>query len=492
MFCPNCGTKNDDAAGFCLNCGTPLVVAAINASTENTQEPVELETLVDSKAPETQETQETQETSATPVISVTPATLDTPVTSVTPETQFTPVTPTEASTAYATPVTPQYKPRKPFSKKMIGIMAGVAVIAVAIIVFIVVGKKSQNYEALATKYFLAEQKCEWDTVFNSIDIPDGEFLTKELLSKAQSKTSSKEISNYSVSEESDIYSSIINKDKELADASISKDVDIEYRVKGEASNTTDTIGVIKLKEKNLLFFDKYKISPDNLIASNYTFIVAKGAKVTINGVEVSSKYLKESTSSSSYSYEVDEDNYVIDYLFKGEYTIKVTQENMEDYEEDVTIDSDDDSYTYTSAKIGPKISSQLVTAGQDAMKTVYDAVVARKDFSTLSSLFVNDTEIQSDAKSTYAYFMDEQITSDGIGLTKVSWTSLTGTASQDSSASDGLISVTVTVKGAYSATLTSAYSTTPTDEKGTITSYFYYVYIDGAWSLYDMDLSEIY
>lgn len=24
MFCPNCGTKNDDNAAFCSNCGTPL------------------------------------------------------------------------------------------------------------------------------------------------------------------------------------------------------------------------------------------------------------------------------------------------------------------------------------------------------------------------------------------------------------------------------------------------------------------------------------
>ena len=458
MFCPNCGTKNNEDAGFCVNCGTSLVVEIVSDSKEQSQE------SADSMIP------------VTPVDSVT---------SVDSTTSQIPATPVE-------PVSPVYRPRKPLPKKVIGIIAVIAVIVVALIVFIVVGKKSENYEALATKYFIAEQTCKWDTVFDSIDIPDGEFLTKELLSKAQANTSAQVISNYSVSKQNDIYKNILSKDKELADGEISKDVYIEYRIKGESSNTTDTIGVIKLQEKNLLFFDKYKISPDNLVKSNFTIIVAKGAKVNIDGIEVSSKYLKESTSSKASSYSVAKDTYVIDYLFEGDYTIKVTQENMQDYEEEVTIDMDDDSYTYTDAKIDSTVSDKLASTGQDTMKTIYDAVVARKDFSTISSLFVNDTKIQSEAKSTYAYFMDEQITAAGIGLKKVSWTSIKGTVSQDSVGSDGVPSVTITVKGAYSATLTSTYSTTPTDRTGTITSYFYYEYVNGAWSLYDMDLSEIY
>lgn len=33
MFCPNCGTKNDDGAAFCANCGTGLKGQAGSAST---------------------------------------------------------------------------------------------------------------------------------------------------------------------------------------------------------------------------------------------------------------------------------------------------------------------------------------------------------------------------------------------------------------------------------------------------------------------------
>ena len=30
MFCPNCGTKNEDDALFCGNCGTRLVIDAVS------------------------------------------------------------------------------------------------------------------------------------------------------------------------------------------------------------------------------------------------------------------------------------------------------------------------------------------------------------------------------------------------------------------------------------------------------------------------------
>jgi len=33
MFCPKCGTSNDDSARFCAKCGTALAVAAAPAAT---------------------------------------------------------------------------------------------------------------------------------------------------------------------------------------------------------------------------------------------------------------------------------------------------------------------------------------------------------------------------------------------------------------------------------------------------------------------------
>ena len=32
MFCPNCGTKNEDTASFCANCGTPLKGSSAGAT----------------------------------------------------------------------------------------------------------------------------------------------------------------------------------------------------------------------------------------------------------------------------------------------------------------------------------------------------------------------------------------------------------------------------------------------------------------------------
>jgi len=209
MFCPNCGTRNDDAAAFCLNCGSSLAEETVIDSIEQVEETVDPTT--------------------------------TPIAQSTPIAPVAPVAPTEASPVYAAPVPVQYKPRKPLSKQTIGIIAGSAIIVIAVIVFVVVGKKSSDYEALATKYFIAAQAGKWDTVFDSIDIPSGEFLTKDFLTKAQSKATPKEISNYAINKKNDIYASFTVGDKTLTDDAISKDVYIDYRIKGESSNRTDTI-----------------------------------------------------------------------------------------------------------------------------------------------------------------------------------------------------------------------------------------------------------
>lgn len=38
MFCANCGTKNDDSAKFCLNCGSPMKSSVVTGAVETTEE----------------------------------------------------------------------------------------------------------------------------------------------------------------------------------------------------------------------------------------------------------------------------------------------------------------------------------------------------------------------------------------------------------------------------------------------------------------------
>ena len=49
----------------------------------------------------------------------------------------------------------------------------------AIIIFVCVGKNVTDYKKTAKQYVKAVAECEWNDAYSLINLPDGEFLTKE-------------------------------------------------------------------------------------------------------------------------------------------------------------------------------------------------------------------------------------------------------------------------------------------------------------------------
>ena len=135
MFCPNCGTSNDESALFCANCGTRLelepVVTEKSAASDNnavTQQP-EVQTQAQQPAEQPQAPQINEQ--------------------VQPQVQT-------AQVNVQPQVTPMYEQpqngvigdsaKKPFklSKKIVIIGAAAAVVIAAVIVFICVGNSLTN------------------------------------------------------------------------------------------------------------------------------------------------------------------------------------------------------------------------------------------------------------------------------------------------------------------------------------------------------------
>ena len=188
MFCPNCGTKNEDEALFCGNCGTRLVIDVPQET------PVQ-----ESVAAEPEETPVQESVTAEP--EETPVQESTPVEpEVTPVQENVSAEPEETPVQESVPVQPQQvfgqqpvqqaqftgqvsgqqpanKKTARFPKGIIAIVAaGVAVIA-AIIIFVCVGKNVTDYKKTAKQYVKAVAECEWNDAYSLINLPDGVFLT---------------------------------------------------------------------------------------------------------------------------------------------------------------------------------------------------------------------------------------------------------------------------------------------------------------------------
>ncbi len=447
MFCPKCGTKNEDGAMFCLSCGAKLEEE--NAPVNNAQ-----------AAPQVQPGQ-------------------------------------QAPVAPAAPKAP--KVRKPLTKKTIGLIAAAAAVVVLVVVFIVIGKGYSNYEKLAEKYFVAVMDCDWDKVVDYIDVPDGDFMSADILKAVKKDVTAKELSNYVVKnmsdEEQKIYDALGLDSSDTSEDGVTKDVRIEYRIKGESSNNTQTVECILLKDKALLFFDQYKISPDNLVASNFTITVLKDATVTIDGIAVEDKYLSTETttksSSSSSSSSNTKKTYKINHIYKGTHTIKITNPGYEDYETTYSISGNGASYSYTTAKLNEDTIKKIASQAETNFKEIYTGATKRNAFSSISGLCVSDSTYKSKLESAYETFMNKTMSTDGYGITDIKWNSVTGSGSQTTNSNgDTAIKVSVKANADYTVKTKSVDSKTYTNKS--ITWSMYYTLENGNWKLYSVSYSKLY
>ena len=118
MFCPECGTKNDDDSLFCENCGKKM---------KDGSEKIE-------------KIQDNEKKSA------------------------------EVNNQAKQDVNTTITPRKPISKKTKMIIGLAAVVSIAIIIFSVVGKKLTNPERIALNYFKDVAAADWEKVYNYYDL----------------------------------------------------------------------------------------------------------------------------------------------------------------------------------------------------------------------------------------------------------------------------------------------------------------------------------
>lgn len=170
MFCPNCGTKNEDDALFCGNCGTRLVIDVPQETPvqESVEEEPEVTPVQENVPAGSEETPVQESVKAEP--EVTPVQQSVPVQ---PQQAFgqQPVQPTQFTGQNSGQQPANNKPAR-FPKGIIAIVAaGVAVIA-AIIIFVCVGNNVTDYKKTAKQYVKAVAECEWNDAYSLINLPD--------------------------------------------------------------------------------------------------------------------------------------------------------------------------------------------------------------------------------------------------------------------------------------------------------------------------------
>lgn len=465
MFCPNCGTSNDESALFCANCGTRLelesVVTEKSAASDNnavTQQP-EVQTQAQQPAEQPQAPQINEQ--------------------VQPQVQT-------AQVNVQPQVTPMYEQpqngvigdsaKKPFklSKKIVIIGAAAAVVIAAVIVFICVGNSLTNYKKTAGSYVKAVEECDWAKAYSLVQIPDSEFLTKNAFITAHSEATGSAVGNMRV----------IDSFSSKGRLPGNKAVSVIYTT-ATGADSQDLLLTVTDKHY-MLFFKKYKVSTEDAVVSDCTINVPKGLTLFINDVLVGEQYKsKDSGKNSSY------DVYKIPYLFNGTTILKATSEFTEDYTKEIYPSYDE--YTTSISSYDVKFAEDKINGLKDKVKKdvteFFDAAQKKNDFSTVSDKFT--TDMQSSAKSTYNGYVDTfKSTYKQISNFKITtFNPSTSDIAFRVDSNDGCPTIKVGYKISYSYTYKYSSDTKSHERNDSKSSaYVYYKYVDGQWKISSMGL----
>lgn len=451
MFCPNCGTKNADDAVFCENCGTRIleenpVQEQSSGVRLNKEEPLQ------------------------------------GAAGVQPGVQN--AVPYQAQPGMQNAMAQPAQQKKPFrlSKKLIAVIAAVAAVIIAIVVFVNVGKSVTDYKKIAAKYVKAVEEGDWDKAYGLMNLPEGEFLTKEAFIKANEEESSVKITNINVKDTGDLKNLLEDKESTTGN----KSVIVTYSYPGSSSNI-EYITLDQLGSKFLFFFNKYKVSSDGIVAFDSIIKVPVGSKLYINDVAVADSYKSSTKSTEKIDY------YVIPYLFQGNNTVKVVSEYTQDLEEVVYFSGQGDSYSVSATSLSFK--SDMVEAvkaqAKNDLEKIAAAAVAQKNFSeigltTLSSAesTLNNSYTRNALGDCHSSYRDVK----SLSLESVSASVSSNNISIDSS--DGLpyirVSLSYGLKGTY---VYRSNNETKEGKDSSSSSVFTYKYSDGQWRMCKMNIS---
>lgn len=367
------------------------------------------------------------------------------------------------------------------SKKLIAVIAAVAAVVIAIIVLVNVGKSVTDYKKIAAKYVKAVEEGNWDKAYSLMNLPEGEFLTKEAFIKANEGESGVEITNINVKDTSDLKNLLGDEES----ATGNKSVIVTYSYPGSSSNV-EYITLDKLGSKFLFFFNKYKVSSDGIVAFDSIIKVPVGSKLYINGVEVADSYKSSTKSTEKIDY------YVIPYLFQGDNTVKVVSDYAQDLEEVVYFSGKGDSYSVSTSSLSFKedMVEAIKAQAKSDLEKIAAAAVAQKSFSEIGLTSLSSAE--SSLSSAYTKYAVGDCHSSYRDVKSLSLESVSASVNSNNisiDTNDGLpyirVSLSYSLKGTY---VYKSNNETKDGKSSSASSTLTYKYNDGQWRMCKMSI----
>lgn len=295
--------------------------------------------------------------------------------------------------------------KKPMTKKNKIILLVVLILIVLLIIGYSFLNKKYSAEGVATDYLEALISNDADKIYDSLNIDsNNKFTSKETFKKMfeENYKTDIEVLNYTLT------------DIEYNDGNLSAEVEFKVIYK-DSKEDSITINVVKDSKKKFLVFDSWYVSngENALIVNDYTINVPKGAKVSVNDIELDNSYLNKDESTDS------KDVYVIDKIFRGTATIKTNIWGIETSKE-VNVSSYNDNYTANiDTDTMPEETQNKI---QEQVKTdingIYKNIIDKKKWNDIRVSYVYNKVDLSNLEDEYNDLYEEVVEDDDKTLKK--------------------------------------------------------------------------
>lgn len=306
------------------------------------------------------------------------------------------------------------KPRQPMSKKNKIIIAVVAAIVVVLGAGYKVGSDMTSPKVIAKDYIEATINQDADKLYKYLEFEgDTTFVSKKIFKELMENNSGKstEIENYKIT------------GVEYGEGKLTAQVNFTYTLKGSSTERTDSVDLIKQKDKKFILFDNWKIadlSVDEATMKDYKIKVNKGSQVTYAGVKLTDKYLDKNDSTSKL------DVYKLPLVFTTKTTIKAVLSNGMEIEETVTPSSYYSTHTvsFDEDSLSEASKEKILAKAKESLTSIYTNAIARKQFSDIKSSYEYNGLDLTALETTYTSFLSS-LESASSTLTSITFNTLT-------------------------------------------------------------------
>lgn len=458
MFCPNCGTENQDDSVFCESCGQRLDLpdnfgTDIRKENVNVAEPIPV-----------------YENNREPSLGV----------------HISPV-------PYSSP-----SPKGGLRKHM-KIILPVLILLVLIIGFYCIGSSMSDPEKFVQNYVDELVSGDFQGAFDYMSFTETDFINSTSFEAYMENSSINysEISHYVINKKSTTtsLSDLYDSDE---DNSLVKNYTVTYILNGSSVEKSFDVSLVKQKDNFLLFFDNYKVATDDM-TSEVTFYVPSGATLYFDDLELNescNEYIGVTEPESNYYNYVGIPlpTYYISSVFKGIHNVYVEHPSCEAYEMDIDT-STGNFFLVQTMYLSDDTMDALAAKTEEIVKIITAGAIAGDEFDSLEMDCTTDRESLNNIKASYADIASSLEKDTGEGLVSIDFKSFIDRSNTYTVDCDMTYQCSVSFaydyKGRYRV---SGSSTNMKEQSGSNTgnAAITYAYENGQWVVKSIDSFAIY